>query len=735
LNDTEELLARAPHWLTEGNPGRLEQDMRVLCMREPRNVRAHFLHGVALHLLGRIDDALAVFETTLVLDPRHVQAHSARAGMLHRLGDPAAAEQGYLAALAIAPQDAETLTNLARVREDLGRDDLALAGYERALALQPNSVRALQNRAALLARAGRVVQAQQACRALLQIAPRLAAAHASLANLLLAQLLFDEALQSASEALRLDPEHARAQADRALALAALGRFDEYAAAARRAHALQEGILRVSDGDDPGPAIPDPRVIYLITAHQRLTRADWHDFQRHAEVFTDLARDDALAATLPDLLGLLFLSYVWPVPPEARARLARRCAARVRVRAVPRVWVSDAPRDEYRLRIGYLSCDFRNHPGARALLQVLRRHDRERFHVTAFVLNRDDGSELRRHMLQAVDAVVPLADLDDHEAAWRVRKHGCDLLVYRDGYTHGTRPGILAQHPAPLQLNWAGYHGTLGGGLAEYHISEPISDPPADSALWEEARLFLPHGPIIYPHPGYAPPATPPPRQGLGLPAGGIVFAAMHRAEKIDPALFACWMDLLHDVPAAVLWLLDGAPELPAALRAHARAHGIGGERLVFAPLAESGAHLDRLAAADIWLDTRWYGSHTTMLDALAAGVPAISCMGNAVQGRIGGAILHSAGLPELVCTTLDEYRRIGGRLAREASTRAAMRAHLLRREAPIFDVLAYVRALEAGYEQIWQRHRSGLPPCDLHVGAQAYPSSRPPPIGSLSPPA
>ena len=719
MSDAAELLARAPHWLTQGNPGRLEQDMRELCTREPHHARAHFLRGVALHLLGRIDEALAAFDTCLALEPRDVQALCARAGMLHRLGDVAAAEQGFLTALGVAPRDAEIVTNLALVHEDQGRDAQALAGYERALALQPHSVRALQNRAALLARRGQLVAATQACRAWLRVAPDVAAAHASLANLLLAQARFGEALEAASRALQLDPRHARAQADAALALAALGRFDDYRAAARRAHALQPGILCTPDGDAPGPDIPDPRVVYLITAHQRLTLADWHDFARHGQVFCELAGDAALRASLPDLMGLLFRSYVWPVPPEARTRLARRCGARVRARAVPRLWVADTRPADDRLRIGYLSGDFRRHPGATALLPVLQHHDRHRFQITAYVLNRDDGSGLRQRLLEAVDAVVHLADVDDHEAAWRIRERGCDVLVYRDGYTYGTRPGILAQRPAPLQLTWAGYHGTLGGGLNDYHVSEALSDPPAESRLWDEARLFLPFGPLGFPHPAYAVPDPPLPRQRFGLPATGIVYAAMHRVEKIDPELFACWMGLLHAVPDAVLWLLEGAPEVPDRLRAHALAHGIDAQRLVFAPQTTLDAHLDRLALADIWLDTRWFGSHTTLQDALAAGVPAISCPGNAVSGRIGRAILHAAGLPELVCTSLDEYQRIGIRLARDAHARDAIRARLRRREAPLFDVVAFTRSLESGYEQIWQRHCDGLPPCDLHVSAHA----------------
>ena len=717
MGDSVECLKRAAALLANGDPGRAEAELAPLCARDPDNARAQFLHGVALHASGRIDEALAGFRRCLALEPGHVQALSASASLLHGLGRLAEAVTCLREALVLAPGDADLLVNLGILHDDLNRPDKALASYEAALQRVPQDLRALQNRAALLARARRFDQAVESLRTLVRHHPRHLDGYTSLGNLLLATGDFAAALAACEQAIAIDPESARAHADRALALASLGRFADYPAAARRAVQLEPGILRVADPETP--EFPDPRLVYLLSGHRRLARCDWHDFERQCAVFTEVARDDGVRSAPDDQMGLLMNSYVLPVAPTDRARLARRCGARIAARSAPRIWRAGERRGDGRLRVAYVSADYRMHPGATLLLPVLAHHDRERFEISAYALNEDDGSEIRRQLAGAVDRFVDLSGLDAHESAWRIHDGGCDLLVFREGYTQGTRPGILAQHPAPVQITWAGYHGTLGGGLAHYHITDPVSNPPADAAPWDEARVFLPYGTFPFPH-DHQPPPTAPARSTLGLPETGIVFGALHRGEKLDPALFACWMRLLDGLPDSVLWLLGTDPAMCRNLVAQAGTLGVDPARLRFAPRVDNDAFRARLAAADIWLDTRWYGSHTTLLEAFGAGVPAVTCPGNDVHGRQGQAMLIAAGLPELVCETLDEYRHTADALARDRMRRVAVREALLTRAAPLFDNRAYTRTLERAYEETWRRHLEGLPPADLSLDARAY---------------
>ena len=721
MTHTAELLAAAPGWFAAGDFQRVTREMSALCEREPDNARAHFLRGAALHAQGRPDAALAAFERACALAPQDVEARSACAATLHALGRLEQAAQQFAHAIAMAPRSADLHVNHALVLEDLARPAQALDACRQALALQPDHARALQNVAVLLSSMGRLDEALEACRTLLRHHPRHAQGHANLGNLLLARHDYEAALAASTRAVELAPDLARAHADRALALATLGRFDAARAAARRAVSLAPDIFRTPASDAETPVFPDPRVVYLVAGHERLERCDWHDFERQCEVFADIAASDTLAIDLNDQMGLLFRSYVLPVAPELRARLAERTGRRLDARAGAHIWVGGRERRAgERLRIGYLSADYGAHPGALLLLPALLAHDRTQFEISAFALNPDDGSRQRVALRAAVDRFIELHDVDDdHEAAWRIHEAGCDVLVFREGYTRRARPGILAHRPVPLQLTWAGYHGTLGGGLADYHVSEPVSDPPAESALWSESRLFLPYGPFPFPHAASPAPAATP-RAVLGLPETALVFAALHRAEKIDPLLFAAWMRLLAAVPGSVLWLQDDNVDAREALRAHAARNGVDPARLHFAQRVDIDEHLARLAAADVWLDTRWYGSHTTLLDALAAGVPAVTCTGNAVQGRIGAALLHAAGLPEFVTHRIEDYEASALRLAVDAKRRARLRAALRARTAPLFDVPAFVRTLETGYRIIWQRHRQGLPAADLTLSAEAY---------------
>ena len=460
------------------------------------------------------------------------------------------------------------------------------------------------------------------------------------------------------------------------------------------------------------------MVYLVTAHRRLQRADWSDLPRQLAVFEELCAEPGFEAALEDRVALMYASQFLPLAPARRARLARETGRRVARGAAERIWLGGGPRGDGRLRIGYLSADFRVHPCAQLLLPVLRAHDRRRFQVTLFPLNADDGSDLRRQLFEAAERVVDLSRLNDHDAAWRIRESGCDVLLFVNGYTEGGRPAILAQHAAPVQLSWLGYHGTLGGGLVDYHVADALSTPPEDGDLWSEARLFLPHGAIPFQHHGHAPAA--PDRATAGLPAEVPVLAALHRPEKIDPGLFACWMRLLAAEPATLLWLMDAGEAARTALRSHAAAAGIDPARLLFAPRCSPERHQARLAAADLWLDTRWYGAHTTLLDALGAALPAVAIPGDDVQGRQGISLLHAAGTPELVAASLLDYERLVLDLLRDPSRRAALRARLRARTAPLFDVVAFTRTLEEGCRRVLERQRAGLPPVDAALPADAY---------------
>jgi predicted O-linked N-acetylglucosamine transferase (SPINDLY family) len=411
-------------------------------------------------------------------------------------------------------------------------------------------------------------------------------------------------------------------------------------------------------------------------------------------------------------------------PGISAAQQRRCAERW---MAPRLAASAAQRDllgfEFaapgsspggRIRLGYLSGDFHLHATALLLAETLEAHDRGHFELHAYSYGADDGSGMRQRLRAAFDGFHDITACDDAQAARAIHADGIDILIDLKGYTAGTRSMLLAYRPAPLQVSYLGYPGTLGGVFCDYLVSDRFITPHARRADYSEALACLPHS--YQPH-GHAAtlPATPS-RAQAGLPDQGLVLCCFNQAYKFTPEVFGIWCDVLDQVPGSVLWLLkDDRAE--GNLRREAMARGIAPHRLVFAPDRPQAEHLTRLQCADLVLDTSPYNAHTTASDALWAGVPLVTCAGQTFASRVAGSLLHAVGLPELVTHHLDDYRALALALARDPGRLAALRQRLagLRAGAALFDVAAYTRDLESLYTAMWARHAAGLPPLAMDV--------------------
>jgi predicted O-linked N-acetylglucosamine transferase (SPINDLY family) len=370
----------------------------------------------------------------------------------------------------------------------------------------------------------------------------------------------------------------------------------------------------------------------------------------------------------------------------------------------------------RLRIGYLSNDFHDHATARLLIETFEAHDRGRCEIHAFSFGADDGGGLRRRILAAVDGFHDVATLSDTDAARAVHDVGVDILVDLKGYTLGARTGILMLHPAPVQVNFLGYPGTLGADICDYIITDAFTTPPAAAPDYSEAFAYMPH--CYQPHGRPGAIGRKPARSEVGLPEAGFVFCCFNQAYKFTPAVFDLWCRLLDAAPGSVLWLL-GAERAEGNLRGEALRRGIAPDRLVFAPDVAQGEHLGRLQLADLVLDTMPYGAHTTASDALWAGVPVVTCAGDTFPSRVAGSLLHAVGLPDLVAVDADDYVAIARRLATEPDLMAACTARLRhnRLTTPLFDVKAYTRALEDLYAMMWRRRCMGVAPTAIRAAA------------------
>ena len=376
----------------------------------------------------------------------------------------------------------------------------------------------------------------------------------------------------------------------------------------------------------------------------------------------------------------------------------------------------APVAKDRLTIGYLSADFHAHATAYLAAGLFERHDRSRFDIVAYSVGPDDRSEMRRRLEAGFDRFHHLAGQIPATIAERIAADGVDILVDLKGWTRDARPDVLALRPAPLQVAYLGYPGTMGVDFIDYVIADPVVLPMDRQPFYREKIVQLPECYQVNDRQRPLPP-PPPDRAGLGLPERGKVLACFNAAYKITPRIFAVWMRLLAEAEDAVLWLLADEPAVEAALRNAASRHGIAPERLVFAPHLPLEQHLARYAAADLFLDTLPYNAHTTGSDALWMGCPLVTCRGDSFAARVGASLLGAVGLPSLVAESLEQYQEIASALLRDDGALDTLRAQLAanRMTAPLFDTARFTRHLEAAYTTMATRAANGLAPAPFAV--------------------
>lgn len=466
-------------------------------------------------------------------------------------------------------------------------------------------------------------------------------------------------------------------------------------------------------DRPPAAPPDARVIHLLGFFQRLLVADWRDYDRHLAIAADAL--DPAGPVVSDLAAAFPTLYL-PLASATSSAVHAAVSHDVGLATTPCV---RPPQGEgERLRVGYLATKFRFHPAMILAHGLFRAHDRRAVEVFGYALNADEGDPVRRVAAAEFDHFVDLAALDDRAAAARIAADGIDVLVDLNGYGDDARPAVLAARPAAVQVSYLGYQHSLFAPWIDYRLTDRVSEPEHWGQPLREARVYLPGSFFTY---GAPPPpaAAIAPRDAHGLPEDGLVLAAFTRPEKIEPAIFAQWLDLLRELPGAVLWLLEDRHGGHERLCASAVAAGLPRERLVVAPRVAHPDHLLRHRAADLCLDTFTCNGHTTTLDALHAGLPVLTCRGQRWGARIGASLLAVVGLDELVATDGADYRARALALGRDRPRLAALAADLRARMAAgsPFAPRHLAPRLEQAYRRVTQRARAGLPPADLDLAA------------------
>jgi predicted O-linked N-acetylglucosamine transferase (SPINDLY family) len=597
----------------------------------------------------------------------------------------------YRRSLEIEVDYLPALYNLGLVLHETDRFEEAEACFRRVAALDPRDAEALFHLGTLLHRRMRLDEAADTFRLALRHAPNDPHLWMRLGDVRVAQLT-DSSLREAAEcfrkALELRPEFAIAHFTLGYVHRLDGRHDEALGSFQAALRLQPATLAFGAS--------------LLNEMQQL--CDWSRFDELCELLRRGALEQPEQALHP--FSLLSIPSM-PLEQLACARnFSRSRAAAMKADCERLGFRFDRPPNE-RLRIGYLSAEFHAHATAYLAAELFELHDRSRFEVRAYSYGPDDGSPVRARLRRGFDRFVEVGSLSHADAAATIHADAVDILVDLKGYTIHARPEIMALRPAPVQVNYLGYPGTMGAEFIDYIVGDRFVTPAAQAGHFSESLAILPD--CYQVNDRHRQFAETPPRRNLGLPDGVFVFCCFNQTYKILPGVFAAWMRMLQGVPGSVLWLLEWNPWVARNLRREAAERGVDPSRLIFAPSLPLAEHLGRLPAADLFLDTLPYNAHTSASDALWAGLPLLTCAGATFAARVAESLLAAVGLPELVTHSLADYEALGLRLAREPGELRALRSKLSmnRKTAPLFDTPRYVRNLETAYEAMWRIHAAG----------------------------
>jgi protein O-GlcNAc transferase len=659
---------------------------------DPANVDALYALAQISCQQGRFAEGVDFARRVLIVDPRRSRAHNLLGMALARLGRPQEALASFDAAITCAPELADAHGNRGDVLAELGRPAEAVASYDRSLEIFPDSIENWCNRGAALHDLGRYVDALASYDRVIALKPDFAEVHFNRGNALNRLTRYEEALLAYERALALRPDYADALYDRGGILVKFERHGEAIASYERVLAIAPQYPEAADE----------------LANCQLLICDWNETALFARALRDRIADGRSVISPFMLLGL----------PTTAAELLT-CTERFvahklkKLPKAPRARTADHGR---KIRLAYLSADFRHHATAYLVAGLFELHDRERFDVIGISFGPDDRSEVRTRLMRAFDRFVDVSSTSDREVASLLHELEVDIAVDLKGHTEAARLAILAARPAPLQVSYLGYPGTMGADFIDYVIADGIVLPLDQQPFYREKIVHLPDSYQVNDSKRQISSRIPA-RRELGLPEHAFVFCCFNNNWKINAAMFDIWMRLLGAVDGSVLWLFRSNDLATANLRVEAKARGIDPARLVFAPFLGLPDHLARLKRAELFLDTLPCNAHTTASDALWAGLPVLTCIGDTFAGRVAASLLHAVGLPELVTHSVEDYEALALKLARDPTLLQSIRRKLEqnRLSSSLFDTDRFRRHIEAAYTTMWEMHRRGESPRSFHV--------------------
>jgi predicted O-linked N-acetylglucosamine transferase (SPINDLY family) len=659
----------------------------------PNVAGAHSNLGFALIALKRFEEALASYDKAIALKPDFAEAYYDRAIALYDLKRHEEALVSYEKAIELKPDLAEAHNNRGNALGALKRPEEALESYDKAIALKSDYVEALNNRGVALTHLKRFEEALDSYNNAIALKPNYAEAYSNRGAALIQLNCVEDALASCDKAISLEPNNAEAHNNRGNALTHLKRFEDAIASYEKAIALK----------------PDFEFLYGSWLHTKMMVCDWINLENEVNQLVEkLQHAEKVSAPFP----LLAITNSLELQRRAAENwTACNCPLN---NALPTI--STRSRRE-KIRIGYFSADFREHPVAILTAELFERHDRSQFEVTAFSFGSNTKDEMRRRLEATFDNFIDIRSHSDRDVALLARKLEIDIAVDLMGHTRDSRAGIFSMRAAPVQVNYLGYAGTMGATYMDYLIADPTVIFAPHRQYYTEKIAYLPNTYIpndsrrLISDRAFN-------RAEFGLPQSQFVFCCFNNSYKLNPGIFDCWMKILRKVEGSILWLSENNAIAAANLQMEADIRDINPRRLVFATrMPILSEHLARHRLADLFLDTLPCNAHTTTIDALWAGLPVVTRIGETFAGRVAASLLTAIGLTELITSTPQAYEDLAVELATNPEKLESIKQKLTsnRLTTPLFDTQLFTRHIETAYKAMYERHHAGVSPDHIYV--------------------
>jgi len=608
--------------------------------------------------LKEYNKALEVYDKSIKIDPKYEEVWSNKGNVLFGLKRFEEALVHHDKALSLKPDYAEAWSNKGNTLNELKRHEEAIAHYDKALSLKPDYAEAWSNKGNTLNELKR----------------------------------HEEAIAHYDKALSLKPDYSEAWSNKGSALNELKRYEEAIAQYERALSLK----------------PDIDWLYGDFFHTKMKVCLWNGHQEEVKNFTSTIDSHQKIIKPFALLSLSDNTFLH----------GQCCEIYVKDKCPFNPLLGPIPKSTQRekIRIGYFSADFHNHATGYLMAELFELHEKSQFELIGFSFGPIQNDEMRERLVRSFDQFVEVGGKSDVEIAQLSRNLNIDIAVDLKGFTQDSRTGIFAYRAAPIQVNYLGYPGTMGAEYIDYIIADKTLIPTQSQQFYSEKVAYLPDSyqtndrKRVISDKQFT-------RHELGLPDQGFVFCCFNNNFKILPETFASWMRILNVVEGSVIWLFQDNPWAVENLKKEALNHGVDASRLIFADRMLLAEHLARHQQADLFIDTFPYNAHTTASDALWAGLPVLTLIGQSFASRVAASLLNAVGLPELITDTKEGYEAMAIELAAEPEKLAAIKQKLQenRNITPLFDTPLFTKNLEAAYIKMMERYQADLQPDHVFV--------------------